>query len=27
MVVLPGHEGLLYHLGWVGFAFAFGFGT
>jgi two-component system OmpR family sensor kinase len=27
MVVLPGHESLAYHLGWVGFALAFGFGT
>jgi len=27
MVVLPGHESVPYHLGWVGFALAFGFGT
>ena len=27
MVVVPGHESLAYHLGWVGFALAFGFGT
>jgi len=27
MVVLPGHESIPYHLGWVGFALAFGFGT
>jgi two-component system OmpR family sensor kinase len=27
MVMFPGHQSLAYHLGWVGFAFAFGFGT
>jgi two-component system, OmpR family, sensor kinase len=27
MVALPGHESSAYHLGWVGFALAFGFGT
>lgn len=27
MVMLPGHDSLAYHLGWVGFALAFGFGT
>jgi two-component system, OmpR family, sensor kinase len=27
MVVLPGHESIPYHLGWVGFAVAFGFGA
>ena len=27
MVVLSGHETVPYHLGWVGFALAFGFGT
>ncbi|MDQ5841490.1 MAG: hypothetical protein M3537_10210, partial [Chloroflexota bacterium] len=27
MCVLPGQESVPYHLGWVGFALAFGFGT
>jgi two-component system OmpR family sensor kinase len=27
MVLLPGHDSIPYHLGWVGFALAFGFGT
>ena len=27
MIVLPGHESVPYHLGWVGFALALGFGT